>query len=130
MYDNKGPNFLWHTDCCHELKPFDIAISCCIDGFSSFVIWTEAVPSCNDPRIISEFFFNAVRELGVCPKTIRANAGTENRHIEQIQKFFHRDIASSRLSFMYGTSPANQRIEAWWSILRKHNSQFWINLCH
>lgn len=128
MYNNKGPNFLWHTDCYDKLKPFGISISGCIDGFSRFVIWMEAVPSCNDPRIISGFFFNAVRELGGCPKTIRADAGTENRHIKQIQTFFHRDIASNRPPFIYGTSPANQRIEAWWSILRKHNSQFWMNL--
>ena len=28
---------------------------------------------------------------------------------------------------MYGRSFANQRIEAWWSILRKMNTDFWIN---
>ena len=31
-------------------------------------------------------------------------------------------------SFMVGQSIANQRIEAWWSILRKECAQFWMNL--
>ena len=29
---------------------------------------------------------------------------------------------------MYGKSTSNQRIEAWWSILRKCNTSWWINL--
>lgn len=29
---------------------------------------------------------------------------------------------------MYGTSPGNQRIEAWWSFLRRNRSQWWIEL--
>lgn len=37
-------------------------------------------------------------------------------------------ITSTTPLFIYGTSKANQRIESWWSILRKHNSQFLINL--
>ncbi|CAG8591246.1 2633_t:CDS:2, partial [Scutellospora calospora] len=28
----------------------------------------------------------------------------------------------------YGSSTSNQRIEAWWSYLRKYKSQFWIEL--
>lgn len=30
--------------------------------------------------------------------------------------------------FVYGRSTANQRIESWWGILRKHCAQFWMNL--
>lgn len=30
--------------------------------------------------------------------------------------------------FIYGRSTANQRIESWWDILRKHCAQFWMNL--
>ncbi|CAG8785481.1 17044_t:CDS:2 [Gigaspora margarita] len=32
------------------------------------------------------------------------------------------------LSWKYGSSTSNQRIEAWWSHLRKYKSQFWIEL--
>ena len=32
------------------------------------------------------------------------------------------------LSWNYGSSTSNQRIEAWWSLLHKYKSQFWIEL--
>jgi len=31
-------------------------------------------------------------------------------------------------SHTYGTSPGNQRIEAWWSFYRRQHSQWWIDL--
>lgn len=37
------------------------------------------------------------------------------------------DMFATDNSFMYGRSVSNQRIEAWWSILRKMNTDFWIN---
>lgn len=30
-YFNKGPNYIWHTDCYDKLKPFGICITGCID---------------------------------------------------------------------------------------------------
>lgn len=35
-------------------------------------------------------------------------------------------ISAEKKSFMYGRSTANQRIEGWWSMLRKHCSDWWI----
>ncbi len=40
----------------------------------------------------------------------------------------HDDIRAGPLSWCYGSSTSNQRIEAWWSLLRKYKSQFWIEL--
>lgn len=57
QYQNKGPNYLWHTDCYDKLKPYGIPISECIDGFSRYIIWLEAAPTCNDPKVIGGFFF-------------------------------------------------------------------------
>jgi len=57
--------------------------------------------------------------------------GTENGHVEQIQRFLRRNAAdrfAGDRSFLYGKSTANQRIEAWWGILRKEQAQFWIEL--
>lgn len=34
---------------------------------------------------------------------------------------------SSRPPFLLGKSTHNQRIEAWWAILRKQNSQYWMD---
>ena len=56
--------------------------------------------------------------------------GTENSTVVGIQRFFRRhstDALSGTESFMYGRSVANQRIEAWWSFLRKSETGWWIN---
>ena len=46
-----------------------------------------------------------------------------------MQRFFHRllqdDFAGDR-SFMYGRSTSNQQNEAWWSLLRKACTDWWI----
>lgn len=70
-----------------------------------------------------------VRHIGGTARVIRADRGTENGNIESIQYFFRRESTdgfSGQRSFMYGRSTANQRIEAWWSILRKQCSDWWI----
>ena len=33
-YYSKGPNYIWHLNGYDKIKPFDIAISVCIYGFS------------------------------------------------------------------------------------------------
>ena len=48
--------------------------------------------------------------------------GTENSTVAGIQRFLRRhltDALSRTESYMYRRSVANQRIEAWWSFLRK-----------
>ncbi len=37
------------------------------------------------------------------------------------------DPFSGANAHKYGTSPTNQRIEAWWSVLRRGNSSWWID---
>ena len=39
----------------------------------------------------------------------------------------HADSLSGNSSFQYGKSVSNQRIEAWWSILKRDTLQTWIN---
>ena len=61
---------------------------------------------------------------------MRADRGSENGTVKDLQTFLrrnHRDSLADSKSFVYGRSIANQRIEAWWSILRKENAQFWMN---
>ena len=35
-------------------------------------------------------------------------------------------ISQSDSAHIYGTSPGNQRIEAWWSFFRRYRTQWWI----
>ncbi|KAB0795190.1 hypothetical protein PPYR_12029 [Photinus pyralis] len=134
QYKNKGPNFLWHIDCYDKLKPFGICVSGCIDGFSRKIVWLKAGRNSNDPRIICGYYIQIIKDLGGCPQTVRADLGTENGIVRQVQVHL-RELGENHTHyslppFLYGTSPNNQRIEAWWSILRKHHSQYWLNLFH
>ncbi len=85
----------------------------------------------SDPKLIGGYFVKAVDKLGGCPRRVRADRGTENGIMKDIQTFLRRDhpdgLADER-SFIYGKSTTNQRIEAWWGILRKENAQYWINV--
>lgn len=134
QYYNKGPNYLWHIDGYDKLKPYGIAISGCIDGFSRYVIWLKACYTNNNPRVISGYFLTSLQELQYSPQTVRTDLGTENRHVEHIQNFLGNqnyiyNINQNALPpFIYGTSQHNQRIESWWCILRKECAQFWLNL--
>ena len=129
-YNAHGPNFLWHVDSYDKLKPYGICINGCIDGFSRELIWLTAWKSSSNPRIIAGYFINAVSLLNGCPRILRSDRGTENKYLEQMQKFLREDgndDFAGEKSFLYGRSTANQRIENWWSFLRKENMEFWIS---
>lgn len=129
QYSNKGPNYVWHLDSYDKLKPYGIAINGCIDGFSRYIIWLKVASTNNNPKVIGGHYFEAVNQLRGCPKTIRADYGTENGHVERFQIFLVNQNADiTKPPFISGRSTANQRIESWWRILRTHNAQFWMNL--
>lgn len=131
QYSCRGPNALWHMDGYDKLKPYGIAINGCIDGFSRYVLWMEAYTTNNDTKVVANYFMKTVSCIGGCPERIRADRGTENGCVEEMQMFLrrnHTDSFAGEKSFLYGSSTTNQRIEAWWVILRKQSAQFWINL--
>ena len=61
---------------------------------------------------------------------VRTDCGTENGTMAAIQAYFRQhgndQFAGSR-SHIYGTSPSNQRIEAWWSYYRRERFSWWID---
>ena len=129
-YYAKGPNFIWHMDGYDKLKPFGFCIHGAIDGYSRRILWLEVGPSNNDPRVTSQYFIDCIRQVKGIPRVIRSDCGTENVYIAAIQRYLRRnghDGMAGVKSFLYGKSTANQRIEAWWSILRRTNSNWWIN---
>ena len=130
-YQNRGPNFTWHMDGYDKLKPYGICIHGCIDGYSRYIIWLKAYTTNNNPKVIAGYFMNAVEEHNKCPRRVRADRGTENGLVKELQTFLrrnHHDSMADEKSFIYGTSVTNQRIEAWWALLRKQCIQFWIEL--
>jgi len=56
--------------------------------------------------------------VGGYPHRLRTDCGTENTLIAAIQAF----VAGTCRAHTYGTSPGNQRIEAWWSFYRRLHS--------
>ena len=129
-YHCKGPNYIWHIDGYDKLKPFGFCIHGAIDGYSRRILWLEVGSSNNNPRIVGKYFLDCVAQVGGTPRICRGDAGTENVNIAAMQRFFRRNAADAfrgDKSFLYGKSVSNQRIEGWWSFLRKSESDWWIS---
>jgi hypothetical protein len=123
VYHNPGPNYAWHCDGYDKLKPYGFPIHGCVDGWSRKVLWLYVTRSNNQPDNIAKFYLDAVEEFGGCPVDLVTDLGTENGTMAAIQAFFRDDPNSHR----YVPSPRNQRIEAWWGLLRKSCTTWWIN---
>ncbi len=131
QYACRGPNALWHMDSYDKLKPYGIAINGCIDGFSRHIMWMEAYTTNSNPKVIADYFINTVMRIGGCPQRLRADPGTENGHVKDMQMFLrrnHTDHHAGDGSFICGCSTANQRIESWWGILHRQSVQFWMDI--
>ena len=129
-YRAKGPNYIWHIDGYDKLKPFGFCIHGAIDGYSRRILWLEVGCTNNNPKIIANYFTDCIRQIGGVPRIVRADAGTENYFVAGIQRFLRsgsEDAFSGDKSFLYGRSVSNQRIEAWWSFLKKSNASWWID---
>ena len=121
-YRVPGPNHCWHTDVYDKLKPYGFPIHGCIDGWSRKIMWLRVARSNNNPLVPGLFYVESVAEYG-CPVKLRTDCGTENGVMAALQCEFR----SSTDAHFFGTSPANQRIESWWSQLRRSRSTWWMN---
>ena len=79
--------------------PFGIAMNGCIDGFSRHIMWMEAYNTNSDPKVIADYFINTV--------AVRADPGTENGHVRDMQLFLRRNVAGEGSFLM-------QLMESWW----------------
>ncbi|XP_066924268.1 uncharacterized protein [Clytia hemisphaerica] len=130
QYWSKGPNYVWHLDGYDKLKPFGFSIHGAIDGFSRRILWLKVAASNKDPAVVSNFYLETVRTLSGVPRKVVGDRGTENVFIAASQRFLRRadnDQSAGERSFKYGRSVTNQRIEAWWSMLRRTCTNWWIN---
>ena len=102
----------------------------CIDGYSRKVLWLKVCQTNNDPAVTRQHCLDAVKKYNGCPKLLRTDNGTENVIMAAMQAYFRGDGDDDLAGInahRYGSSPANQRIECWWSFLRKNLSNWWIN---
>lgn len=129
-YSVPGPNFMWHIDGYDKLKPYGFCVHGCIDGFSRRLIWLEVGKTNKQPVVIAQYYLQAVKQLKVVPTRIRSDDGTENAIIEAMHialRSGDNDAHSGVNSFIVGTSPANQKIESFWSQLAKDRPSWWRN---
>ncbi|XP_044003479.1 uncharacterized protein LOC122849012 isoform X2 [Aphidius gifuensis] len=131
QYITPGPNFLWHLDGYDKLKPYGFPIHGCIDGWSRKLLWLQVSSTNNHPDVVAHFYLDTVRKLGFVPRVIRSDRGTENGTIQSLQqclRFYHDDQLAGLNSFIQGKSTANQRIESFWSQLRRAGIDHYISL--
>lgn len=130
-YRCPGPNAAWHIDGYDKLAPYGFHVSGCIDGYSRRIMFLQVAATNHDPSVIANYYLSCVKQMKGCPRLVQTDCGTENVVLASIQGVFCRNASnpySGPNSHRYGSSPANQRIEAWWSHFRKNNSEWWIDL--
>lgn len=114
-----------------KLKPFGFPIHGAIDGYSRKILWLEVTRSNNKPEIVASMFLDFIVANSHCPVLLRTDCGTENGTMAAMQAYFRQDSTDpfqGEQSHRYGTSPSNQRIECWWSFLRRGRTTWWIDL--
>ena len=129
LYYSRGPNWVWHLDGYDKLKPYGFEIHGCIDGYSRRVLWLNILKSNKNPKEVCNLFVNYLSVIKGVPRKIVADRGTENVYIAGSQRFLrrnHDDDLAGYLSFLFGKSIANQRIEAFWSQFRRSCADWWI----
>ena len=130
-YRSNGLNECWHVDGYDKLKPFGFPIHGAIDGYSRRVLWLKVARTNNNPIVIANFYVECVKELQGCPRLLRTDAGTENGTMAAIQCHLRAnddDELSGEKAHRCGSSTSNQRIECWWSHLKRSRTTWWINL--
>lgn len=98
-----------------------------VDKFYGLTLYT--------PTMILPLFLSTL--LTVCgnleelaARVIRADCGTENGYVAAVQRFIMRygeDDWVGDVGFICGKSVSNQRIKAWWGILGKDCTRWWID---
>ena len=114
IYKTDGPGEVYHIDGNDKLKRWGFAIHGCVDGFNLKIMWFVVATSNNDP----------LHKHGFCPKLLRMDRGNENIYCEDLQVF----LTGNDDSYLYAASTRNQRIEAFWSGLKRFKTEWWIQL--
>ena len=106
-YVSEGPNSCWHADGYDKLKPYGFPIHGCIDGYSRRTLWLKVTKSNSHAKVPAAYYVDTMKELGVCPKLLQTDCGTQNVLIVPIQSRLQASVHAHR----YPSSVADIRIE-------------------
>ena len=124
LYETLGPHDVYHNDGNGKLKKWGFCIQGGVDGFSRKLLWLKVATTNNDPLVIATFYLQHIKTYKVVPNLIRMDRGSENIFCDDLQVFF----TGYQTSVQYAASTRNQRIEAYWSRLKKFRLSWWISL--
>ena len=72
---------------------------------------------------IGKLYSNCIKQYKIAPKLLRIDARIENIYCQDLQFYF----TSEEESFSYASSTKNQRMEAFWSRLKRYKLSWWID---
>lgn len=124
-----GPNFLWSLDGYCKLDQLGFEVYAAIDAYSRYIIWLYTGVSARTSISVLRQYLDTVQDFQFMPCIIRSDRGGEtplcaNAHYE-LRKKTSDDALTFAECYFYGTSTANQRIEAWWGQLSKGTLFAW-----
>ena len=123
-YYTEGPGDVFHIDGNDKLKKWGFAIHGGVDGFSRKILWLTVATTNNEPIAVANLFLNCVRRFLIAPKILRMDNGSENVHCNRLQEFFTGEENRS----INAESVRNQRIESFWSRVKRYRTNWWIKL--
>ncbi|KAK0134269.1 hypothetical protein N1851_030179 [Merluccius polli] len=80
-YCAAGPNQVWHVDGYDKLKPFGIAISGCIDGYSRRLMWLSSGSTNNNPAVIARYYLQRANNQSLLLSGCVAEWGKRIRNV-------------------------------------------------
>jgi hypothetical protein len=115
-----GPNFLWSIDGHCKLQFYGIEIYAAIDAYSRYITWIYVGISSRTAISVLIQFLTTLRTEDIHPQHIRSDRGAETLLLAAAHHAFMKKHDPAMLfadCYWFGTSTANQRIEAWWAQL-------------
>ena len=115
VYETDGPG--------DKLRRWGFAIHGCVDSLSRNILWLRVATTNSYPTDIANYYLDFIYRTKFCPKVLRMDRDNKNIYCEYLQLF----LTGHSGSVLYARSVRNQRIEAFWSRLKKFKLSWWIS---
>jgi hypothetical protein len=139
-----GPDYLWSIDGHDKFRNYGIEIYAGIDAYSRRIIWFYCGNSNRTQASVARQYLEAVAKLGIRPKFIRSDKGSETPLIADAQYSFHKKLRRAqglpeaaldnlplRECYWFGSSTSNVKIEGFWRQLIAGQTLPWmVSLSH